>query len=227
MMSTMTSSASEVEDLRLLIYRSFAESGVAPRTRDLTEVVGGPDRARAALHALARDRQLVLDPDGAIVLAHPFAGRSFGFSVMGADTLWWGGCAWDSFAIPHLLRQSAVLVATRCGGCFSPIAVEVERDRPPTSDIVAHFATPMAHVWDDVVRACSNQLLFCSTECIARWAQATHSPLGATLDASTLWQLAGDWYAGRLERDHVRREPGDAAAYFAGCGLSGPFWAIG
>ncbi len=46
------------------------------------------------------------------------ATRSFGFSVMGPDTLWWGGCAWDAFAIPNLVPDSpSVLVATTCPAC--------------------------------------------------------------------------------------------------------------
>ena len=46
-------------------------------------------------------------------MAHPFATIPLGFSVMGRATLWWGGCAWDAFALPHLLPDElAVLVAT-------------------------------------------------------------------------------------------------------------------
>ena len=34
---------------------------------------------------------------------------------MGRETLWWGGCAWDSFAVPHLVdREPEVLVSTQC-----------------------------------------------------------------------------------------------------------------
>jgi len=55
-----------------------------------------------------------------------------GFSVMGARTLWWGGCAWDSFALPHLLPgEDEVLVATRCPACGRPHAWSVGRQRPP------------------------------------------------------------------------------------------------
>ena len=128
-------SAQEVEELRLLVYRSFAQSGVAPRPADMAKVVGGWDRAQAALRSLAADRHLALDSRGSIVLAHPFAGRSFGFSVMGEATLWWGGCAWDSFAIPHLVAEAAVLVATRCGGCSTPIAVEVTSAEAPRGEL--------------------------------------------------------------------------------------------
>jgi len=39
-------------------------------------------------------------------MAHPFAAVPLGFSVMGPKTLWWGGCAWDSFALPHLVPDA-------------------------------------------------------------------------------------------------------------------------
>ncbi len=52
-----------------------------------------------------------------IVLAHPFATRNFAFSVMGDHTLWWGGCAWDAFAIPNLVPdEPTALIATLVPG---------------------------------------------------------------------------------------------------------------
>jgi hypothetical protein len=44
------------------------------------------------------------------------------------------------------------------------------------------------------------------------------------LDLRTLWRLAAGWYAGRLERGYVRREPSAAADYLRSVGLSGTFW---
>ena len=50
---------------------------------------------------------------------------------------------------------------------------------------------------------------------------------GATSWTSrTLWRLAQGWYAGRLDRGYTRREPAEAAAYFAEVGLKGPFWGL-
>ena len=34
-------------------------------------------------------------------MAHLFAAINLGFSVMGRNTLWWGGRCWDSFALPN------------------------------------------------------------------------------------------------------------------------------
>src|SRR3954469_10855750 len=64
-------------------------------------------------------------------MAHPFSAAPLGFSVMGRETLWWGGCAWDSFALPHLLYDEPdVLVATRCPGCDAALAWVRARGAP-------------------------------------------------------------------------------------------------
>ena len=94
----------DLESLRLAVYRAFARDGRAPQNRVLAQQLGtDPAGIEAGLRALATARHLVLDAEGRIVLAHPFASIPLGFSVMGARTLWWGGCAWDAFALPQLV----------------------------------------------------------------------------------------------------------------------------
>src|SRR5882724_9523366 len=107
------------EDLWLAVYWSFAESGRPPQVHDLAEQLASDVPAvTAGLEELAAARHLVLDELGRIVMAHPFSAVSLGFSVMGTQTLWWGGCAWDSLALPHLLPgEGELLVATRCPAC--------------------------------------------------------------------------------------------------------------
>ena len=214
------------EDLRLAVYGALAASGTVPTDEELAIRVGTDSAAvREGLGRLAGQRHVVLTADGGIVLAHPFATRSFGFSVMGERTLWWGGCAWDSFAIPHLVdAEPSVLVATRCPACDAALSWVVDRSGPPAGDEVAHFLVPMAQVWDDVVRACGNQRLFCSPECVERWLSDTGQDRGHVMDLATLWRLAQGWYAGRLDRGYTRREPVAAAEYFRSVGLTGPFW---
>ena len=91
------------ERIRVAIYRELAETGRLTRTEDMAAAYGVADaELDAALIELALTRHIVLR-DGEVEMAHPFATRSFGFSVMGPRTLWWGGCAWDAFAIPHLV----------------------------------------------------------------------------------------------------------------------------
>jgi hypothetical protein len=197
-----------LEDVRLAVYDAFVRTGRPPPAADLDS---------GALAELAAQRHLVLGEDGEIVMAHPFSAVPLGFSVMGATTLWWGGCAWDSFALPHLLGES-VLVATRCPGCGRALAWDVGVDAPPSGAEVAHFATPVGHMWDDVVQTCANQRLYCSPECVPEG--------GYVMDLGALWRLASGWYAGRLERGYVRREPSAAADYLRSVGLSGEFWGL-
>ena len=146
---------------------------------------------------------------------------------MGRSTLWWGGCAWDSFALPHLCQwEGEVLVATRCPACGAALAWSVGRSMPPRGDEVAHFLVPAAHMWDDVVHTCGNQRIFCSESCVRLWLDRTSQPPGYVMDLATLWRLASGWYEGRLDRGYVRREPSAAADYLRGAGLSGPFWGL-
>lgn len=206
------------EDARVAIYRSFAVTGRPPAPNQVDQ---------HALLELAKAHHVVLGADGEIIMAHPFSVIPLGFSVMGRRTLWWGGCAWDSFALPHLLgADSDVLVATRCPACDAPLAWVVQRERPPHGDEVAHFLVPVDRMWDDVVHTCGNQRLFCSDACVATWLTRTGRPHGYTMDLATLWRLARGWYAGRLDYGYTRRSPASAQDYFASVGLSGPFWGL-
>ncbi|KRV49274.1 hypothetical protein AQ490_03500 [Wenjunlia vitaminophila] len=221
--------AARAEEIRLAVYSHFARTGGAPSVPDLASGTGlAPTEVRRALRTLHQRRDLVLDNDhDRIVMAHPFSSVPLGFSVMGARTLWWGGCAWDSFAIPHLLDdEPEVLVATRCPACGTPHAWVVDRKAPPPGEQVAHFLTPARHVWDDVVHACAHQRLFCSADCVSTWSEHTGRTPGYVMDLPTLWRLARGWYAGRLDAGHVRRDPASASAYFAQVGLRGAFWGL-
>ena len=218
----------ELEDLRLAVYRSFATTGHAP-TREMlgAQLAGDDGEIKSGLEMLARNRHLVLDNNDDIVMAHPFSAVPLGFAVMGTTTLWWGGCAWDSFALPHLVADpNPMLVATRCPECDTPHAWNVARDHPPLGHEVAHFLVPVAHMWDDVVHTCGNQRIFCSTTCIDSWLERTGHDRGHVMDLATLWRLAAHWYDGRLDDGYVRREPVAATEYFRSVGLAGSFWGL-
>lgn len=216
-----------LEDVRVAVYAALASTGRLPADSELARLAGSPARARAAIEQLAEQRAWALGEDGEIVLAHPFATRSFGYSVMSDTTLWWGGCAWDSFAIPHLVPECGpVIVAGACPACDRALAWRVDTTSPPEGRERAHFLVPTARMWDDVVHTCSNQLLFCDDACIDRWLARTGRAEGYRMDLDTLWRFAAGWYQGRLERGYRRREPADAHAYFRQVGLQGPFWGL-
>lgn len=113
----------ESEDLRIAVYDRLRHGRIPTVTVLSDDLAVTPDEVRAGLQTLAGHRHLALSEDGEITMAHPFTAVPLGFSAMGQDTLWWGGCAWDSFALPHLLPdESPVLVATTCPACDTPHA---------------------------------------------------------------------------------------------------------
>jgi hypothetical protein len=216
------------ERVRRAIYDSFASDGRCPSRAQLPALVGvSREQVDAALTELAAARHLALDVSGEVVMAHPFTSMNLGFSVMGEKTLWWGGCAWDSFAVPNLVsHEPRVLVATSCPGCDKPLAWHVSRDGPPDGDEIAHFLVPMQDCWLDVVHTCNNQRIFCSDVCVEQWLKDTGNARGYVMDLPTLWRLAHDWYTGRLESPYQRRDPQSAGDYFRSVGLHGPFWGL-
>ena len=197
--------------------RSFASTGHAPVIDDA-----------AALARLAAQRHVVLDDAGNIVLAHPFSSIPMGFSVMGAQTLWWGGCAWDSFALPHLLPdEPRVLVATTCPACDRALAWNVDRDAPPAGDEVAHFLVPAAR---DVerrrayLRPSAPVLRRAPASTRGLRARATH--VASVLDLATLWRLARGGTTGRLERGYRAARAGRGGGLLPRVGLRGEFWGL-
>ena len=167
----------DVEDLRVAVYDHFRQ-GEVPRVTGLaTELSTTQEEVGTGLATLSAGRHVALGPDGEITMAHPFTTVPLGFSVMGRDALWWGGCAWDSFALPHLLPdQGPMLVATTCPACDQAHAWRVDDQEPPVGDQVAHFLVPTARMWDDVVYTCGNQRIFCSEACVSTWLDRVRTP---------------------------------------------------
>ena len=218
-----------VEDIRLAIYRWFAQHGTAPSIDEISALLGANKaEVQSAFIELSNNRHIVLNEAHEIVMAHPFSAVPLGFSVMGPKTLWWGGCSWDSFALPHLVEPGEpYLIATTCPNCTKALAWNVSSESPPQGSDLAHFLVPVKNMWEDVVHTCGNQRVFCSQTCIDGWLEKTGNDEGYVMDLQTLWRLASEWYEGRLERGYVRREPSVAKDYFRRVGLSGPFWGLG
>jgi len=210
------------------VYDHFRRTGRAPFASELAAHLGvDQGEVTQGLAALSTARHLQVDARGEIAMAHPFSAVPLGFSVMGKNTLWWGGCAWDSFAMPHVIPdEDSVLVATTCPACQAPHAWTVEREAAPKGTQVAHFLVPVTRMWDDVVFTCGNQRIFCSEECVSTWLATTGYERGYVMSLETLWSLAAHWYDGRLKVGYVRREPSEAREYLRGVGLSGAFWGL-
>lgn len=218
----------QADSVRITLYRHLADTGTLPSPEQVSATTHlSPTQVAVALQELREAHHVVLDDEANIVLAHPFATRSFRFSVMGPSTLWWGGCAWDAFAIPNLVPNApAVLVATTCPACSTAHAWTVTNAGPPEGTQVAHFLVPTAQIWPDAAHACENQQIFCDEHCVDDWLTRTGNTRGYVMSLTTLWNLAAHWYDGRLDSPYQRREPVLAAEYFRSVGLTGSFWGL-
>ena len=76
----MTCCASGRRKLRVRVYRTFVDTGRAPRLDQLTrELYESVTTIRAGLRELAAARHVVLDEHDVIVMAHPFSAIPLGF----------------------------------------------------------------------------------------------------------------------------------------------------
>ena len=120
-------------ELRAEIFAAFAATGAPPDVADSPE-----------LRALAERHVIVLDDDGRIRMAHPFAAHTDGARVEAQGRTWWGNCAWDGFGIVHVLDLPEATITAQ------GISVAVHDGEPEPTDAVFGVAVPAARWWDDI-----------------------------------------------------------------------------
>jgi hypothetical protein len=118
--------------LRRDIMATLAATGAPP------EVHGHP-----ALHELAAAHVVVLDADGRIRMAHPFAAPGGAAEVRGGRRRWWGSCAWDGLGLVAALELDDATVTSN--GVTLHMAEGELLD-----DAWFHVAVPAARWWEDI-----------------------------------------------------------------------------
>ena len=118
--------------LRRTIFEAFAATGSPPG------VAGDP-----ALDGLAAQHVVVLDGDGGVVMAHPFAGHRDGARVESGGRTWWGNCAWDGLGIVAALGLREATIVSN--GVTLAVA-----DGLVGGDAVFHVAVPAREWWADI-----------------------------------------------------------------------------
>jgi hypothetical protein len=138
--------------VRLAVYRWFAETGRRPSPEEVAERAGAavPD-VLAAYARLREQRVIVLEPDGASIhMAPPFSGVPTQHVVESDGVRYYANCAWDALGIPAALRRAGT-VHSRCEESGEPLRLEVGVNGPAPSDWLFHCLVPAAHWWDDIV----------------------------------------------------------------------------
>lgn len=138
--------------VKLAVYRHFAESGRAPSPAEVEARVGA--EVAMVLDAYGRlraQRVLVLEADeSSIRMAPPFSGVPTQHVVEVGPVHYFANCAWDALGIPAALHRSAI-IHSRCAQSGEPFRLAVGPLGPEPSDWVFHCLVPAAKWWDDIV----------------------------------------------------------------------------
>ena len=138
--------------VKLAIYRHFAETTVRPSQAEVASRVGAPlDQVRAAYPRLRAQRVLALESDGvSIRMAPPFSGVPTQHETEVDGKRYFANCAWDALGVAAAFHRRA-LVHSCCGESREPLELEVGLDGPALSGWLFHCLVPAAKWWDDIV----------------------------------------------------------------------------
>ncbi len=138
--------------IKLAIYRHFAETGRRPSPEEVAEHVGSDIQSiLEAYPRLRAQRVLVLEPDGSSIrMAPPFSGVPTPHVVAVAGKRYFANCAWDSLGVIAALQQPGE-VHSQCGQSGEPLRLAVTSDGPTPSTWLFHCLVPAAKWWDDIV----------------------------------------------------------------------------
>jgi len=138
--------------VKLAVYRHFAETGSRPSPDDVAARVGSD--VRHVLDAYARlraQRLLVIEPDGSSIrMASPFSGIATQHVVEAGGIRYFANCAWDALGVPAALHKAGT-VHSRCEQSGEPLHLNVSLEGPEPSDWLFHCLVPAAKWWNDIV----------------------------------------------------------------------------
>jgi alkylmercury lyase-like protein len=139
-------------EVKLAVYRHFAETGHAPLAVTIAERLGVDEAAvQRSYGELRAARVLFLQPDGATIrMAPPFSGVPTTHVVRVQERTYYANCAWDALGIPAALHEPAI-VQSRCAQTGERLELEVGLDGPGPSSWIFHSLVPAAQWWQDLV----------------------------------------------------------------------------
>jgi hypothetical protein len=136
--------------IRNATYRLFADFGRAPTAAEVAADLGVEEAAVRESWARLHDlHALVLDAEGEIRMANPFAAKPTDFRVEAAGRSWFANCGWDAFGIGAALRVDSEF-ETHCLDCGDTLDIAVRDGKPEPSDLVWHVLVPAAQWWNDI-----------------------------------------------------------------------------
>jgi alkylmercury lyase-like protein len=139
-------------EVKLAVYRHFAETGRRPSLMETAERVGSDvDNVLDAYQSLRAQRLLVLEADGSSIrMASPFSGIPTQHVVEADGIQYFANCAWDALGVLAALHKPGT-IHSRCAQSGEPLHLQVDLQGPMPSDWLFHCLVPAARWWDDIV----------------------------------------------------------------------------
>ena len=136
--------------VRNATYRAFVDLGRAPTIHEVADRTdAAPDEVAAAWRRLHDGHALVLDQEGAILMANPFSAVETPHRVEAAGRTWFGNCGWDAFGISAALHVDST-IHTTCPDCGESIDLDVRNGLPTDEEPVFHVLVPARDWWNDI-----------------------------------------------------------------------------
>jgi hypothetical protein len=138
--------------IKLSIYKIFAETGHRPSPADVAGHVGSDVASVLTVYQRLRaQRVLVIEADGSTIrMAPPFSGIPTQHIVIVGGKQYFANCAWDALGIPAALHKPGE-VHSRCEQSGEPLRLEINLDGPKKSNWLFHCLVPASKWWDDIV----------------------------------------------------------------------------
>ncbi len=138
--------------VKLAVYRHFAETGQRPSAGDVAGRVGSDIKdVLDAYQRLRAQRVLALEADGAAIrMAPPFSGVPTQHVVDAGGNRYFANCAWDALGVPAALHLPGE-AHSRCEPSGEPLRLRVGPGGPEPCDWVFHCLVPAAKWWEDIV----------------------------------------------------------------------------
>src|ERR1041384_2596349 len=139
-------------EVKLAVYREFAETGPPPAVRTIAERLGVDEAAiQRSYGQLRAARVLLLEPDGVTIrMARPFSGVPTDHVVRVNERTYHANCAWDALGIPAALHSPAI-VQSHCARTREPLRLEGGPEGPGPRSCTFLPRGPAARWWQALV----------------------------------------------------------------------------
>jgi hypothetical protein len=135
--------------VRARVIQTLCNTSVAPSVAELSVMLAADQvQVRQALHALAGEHRLALQPDtDQVWMAHPFSAVQTDFLVHIGGRDWYANCVWDGLSILALLGDGVLETHSPATG---DLLTYVVRDSCVYGEGIVHFLVPPRSFWDDI-----------------------------------------------------------------------------